>query len=83
MTCAPNVCRRCKRSNQPLSEWVADILAKALDGTVSPLKTEERKALRILEEQGLLGCMEGNGQFVSLVSPTSARTASMTAEPMK
>lgn len=56
-----------QRSNKPLSELVADLLAKALDQSVSKseaeAETEGQKALRILETYGLLGCMEGDGQL--------------------
>lgn len=52
-----------KHSDQPLSEIVAKLLTKALDETPPPLETEGGKVLRILEQHGLLGCMEGDGQL--------------------
>lgn len=52
-----------KHSDQPLAEIVAQLLTKALDETPPPLETEGGKVLRILEQHGLLGCMEGDGQL--------------------
>lgn len=52
-----------KQSNKSLPELVAEILSKAIDETVIPPETEGQKVLRILEEHGLLGCMEGDGRL--------------------
>lgn len=52
-----------KQSNKSLPELVAEILSKAIDETVIPPETEGQKILRILEEHGLLGCMEGDGRL--------------------
>ncbi|SMF94624.1 hypothetical protein SAMN02949497_1945 [Methylomagnum ishizawai] len=52
-----------KHSDQPLAEIVAQLLAQALDEPPPPLETEGGKVLRILEQRGLLGCMEGDGQL--------------------
>lgn len=45
-----------QRLDRPLPELVAELLAKALDTLPLP-ETEGQKLLRILEEEGLLGCM--------------------------
>ncbi len=52
-----------KQSNKSLPQLVAEILSKAIDETVIPPETEGQKVLRILEEHGLLGCMEGDGRL--------------------
>lgn len=52
-----------KQSNKSLPRLVAEILSKAIDETVIPPETEGQKVLRILEEHGLLGCMEGDGRL--------------------
>jgi hypothetical protein len=52
-----------RRLNKPLAEVVADMLAQALDEAPEPPETEGQKLLRILEEHGLLGCMEGDGNL--------------------
>jgi len=49
--------------NQPLTEVVADMLARALDETPAPPETEGQKLLRILDEEGLIGCMHGDGNL--------------------
>jgi len=48
-----------KTSNKSLSEIVTGILTKSLDETTQMPETEGSKVLRILEQHGLLGCMEG------------------------
>lgn len=50
-------------SNKPLPQLVADILIKALDAAPFPPETEGQKVLRILEDRGLLGCIEGDGEL--------------------
>ncbi len=50
-----------RRINRPLPEVVADLLASALDQTSEEIEGE--KALRILRETGLLGCMKGDGDL--------------------
>lgn len=52
-----------KQSNKSLPQLVAEILSKAIDETVIPPEPEGQKVLRILEEHGLLGCMEGDGRL--------------------
>lgn len=52
-----------KQSNKSLPQLVAEILSKAIDETVIPPETEGQKVLRILEEHGLLGCMEDDGHL--------------------
>jgi len=52
-----------KTSNKSLSEIVTGILTKSLDETTQMPETEGSKVLRILEQHGLLGCMEGSGQL--------------------
>ncbi len=52
-----------KTSNKSLSEIGTEILTKALDETAQAPETEGGKVLRILEQHGLLGCMEGDGQL--------------------
>ena len=52
-----------KRSNKPLTDLIAEILAKAIDETTIQPETEGGKLLRIMEEHGLLGCMEGDGNL--------------------
>ncbi|MFM8333254.1 MAG: hypothetical protein ACKN9T_16365 [Candidatus Methylumidiphilus sp.] len=49
--------------NKPLAEVVADMLARALDETPAPQETEGEKLLRILDEEGLIGCMHGDGNL--------------------
>jgi hypothetical protein len=49
--------------NKPLAEVVADMLARALDETPTPTETEGEKLLRILDEEGLIGCMHGDGNL--------------------
>ena len=49
--------------NKPLAEVVADMLARALDETPTPPETEGQKLLRILDEEGLIGCMHGDGNL--------------------
>ncbi len=52
-----------KHSNKPLSELIAEILAKAIDETTTQPDTEGRKIYRMFDEAGLVGCMEGDGQL--------------------
>lgn len=52
-----------KRLNKPLPDVVAEILTKAIDATSAPAETEGGKVLRIMEEHGLLGCIEGDGRL--------------------
>jgi hypothetical protein len=52
-----------RRLNKPLAEVVADMLAQALDASPEPPETEGQKLLRILEEEGLIGCMHGDGKL--------------------
>lgn len=55
-----------QRSNQPLSELVAEILGRALDQqALPPPETEGQRAYRLLEEAGLIGCIEGDGRLSS------------------
>lgn len=50
-----------QRLNKPLTEVVAEILARAVDETVEAHETEGSKMLKIMEKHGILGCMEGDG----------------------
>ena len=52
-----------KRLNKSLPQLIAEMLAKAIDETPIRPEIEGQKVLRILEEHGLLGCMEGNGHL--------------------
>ena len=53
-----------QRFNRPLSELVAEILARALDEQIpaSP-ETEGQRAYHLLDEAGLIGCIEGDGRL--------------------
>jgi len=51
-----------QQSNTPVSEIIADIVAKAIDA-LPHRETEGQKVLRILEQHKLLGCMEGDGNL--------------------
>jgi len=52
-----------RHSNKSLPQLVAEMLAKAIEETTISPETEGQKVLRILEEHGLLGCMEGDGRL--------------------
>jgi len=52
-----------RHSNKSLPQLIAEILAKAIEETTISPETEGQKVLRILEEHGLLGCMEGDGRL--------------------
>lgn len=53
-----------QRSNRPLSELVAEILARALDEQApASSETEGQRAYRLLDEAGLIGCIEGDGRL--------------------
>lgn len=51
-----------RESGKPLSDLVSEMIAKAIDKEPPP-ETEGQKILRLLEEHGLLGCMEGDGHL--------------------
>ncbi len=53
-----------RHSNKSLPQLVAEILAKAIEETTISPETEGQKVLRILEEHGLLGCMEGDSNLL-------------------
>lgn len=50
-----------RRANRPMPEVVSGLLASALDRCAD--ETEGEKAMRLLKEAGLLGCMEGDGNL--------------------
>jgi hypothetical protein len=52
-----------QRLQKPIPEIVSDILSKALDKEMQVPETVGQRTLRILEERGLLGCMEGDGNL--------------------
>ena len=62
-----------KHSNKSLPQLVAETLSRAIDEPTILPETEGQKVLRILEEHGLLGCMEGDGRLA--VEGHSGRTA--------
>lgn len=51
-----------KQLQKPLTEIVAEMLAKAIDTAIpqeiEPQETEGQRAYRIFEESGLIGCFE-------------------------
>lgn len=56
---AERLLRLQQQTNKPLSELISDLLAGAIDRTAT--ETEGEKALRLLNEAGLIGCIEGDG----------------------
>jgi hypothetical protein len=52
-----------QRLKKPLSELVTEILTKALDAGICASETEGQKMLRILADEGLIGCLHGDGNL--------------------
>ncbi len=52
-----------QRLKKPLSELVTEILTKALDAGIGASETEGQKMLRILADEGLIGCLHGDGNL--------------------
>jgi hypothetical protein len=54
-----------RRLRKPLPEVVAELLTQAVDNlpTLLEPETEGQAVLRLLEEHGLLGCIEGDGRL--------------------
>lgn len=58
---------RLLRLQQKLQKPMADVVAEAIDAlddaTLSRQETHGERILRILKEEGLIGCMEGDGKL--------------------
>ena len=52
-----------QRLQKPLSEIVADIVTKAIDANIAAPETEGQKMLNILADEGLIGCLHGDGNL--------------------
>lgn len=52
-----------QRLQKPLSEVVADILTKAIDARIAAPATEGQKMLNIFAQEGLIGCLHGDGNL--------------------
>jgi len=52
-----------QRLQRPLSEVVADILTQAIDASILAPENEGQKMLNIFAEEGLIGCLHGNGNL--------------------
>ncbi|WP_347985840.1 hypothetical protein [Methylomonas sp. AM2-LC] len=52
-----------QRLQKPLSEIVADIVTKAIDERVEAPETEGQKMLSIFADEGLIGCLHGDGNL--------------------
>ncbi len=51
------------KPGQAFGGVVAELLSRALDEIAAPPETEGQKLLRILNEEGLIGCMHGDGNL--------------------
>lgn len=52
-----------QRLQKPLPEIVADILSTAIDARIEAPETEGQKMLNIFAEEGLIGCLQGDGNL--------------------
>lgn len=52
-----------QRLQKPLTEIVADLLVKAIDAGIEANESEGQKMLRIFSEEGLIGCIHGDGNL--------------------
>jgi hypothetical protein len=52
-----------QRLQKPLSEIVSEILAEAIDAGIGCPETEGNKMLRIFTDEGLIGCLHGDGRL--------------------
>ncbi len=52
-----------QRLQKPLPEVVADILSTAIDARIEAPETEGQKMLSIFAEEGLIGCLQGDGNL--------------------
>ncbi len=52
-----------QRLQKPLTEIATEILAKAIDAGIEANETEGQKMLRIFSEEGLIGCIHGDGKL--------------------
>jgi len=52
-----------QRLLKPLSEIVADIVTKAIDARIEAPETEGQKMLNIFADEGLIGCLHGDGNL--------------------
>jgi hypothetical protein len=52
-----------QRLQKPLSEVLTDILSKAIDEGIEAPETEGQKMLNIFAEEGLIGCLHGDGSL--------------------
>ena len=52
-----------QRLKKPLPELVTEILTRALDAGIGTSETEGQKMLRILADEGLIGCLHGDGNL--------------------
>ncbi|MGD0960987.1 MAG: hypothetical protein ABSB19_14370 [Methylomonas sp.] len=52
-----------QRLKKPLSEVVTDILNKAIDERIAAPENEGQKMLNIFMEEGLIGCLHGDGNL--------------------
>lgn len=52
-----------QRLQKPLSEIVPDILSKAIDARIEAPENEGQKMLRIFADEGLIGCLQGDGNL--------------------
>jgi hypothetical protein len=52
-----------QRLQKPLPEVVADILSTAIDARIEASETEGQKMLSIFAEEGLIGCLQGDGNL--------------------
>ncbi|WP_020562413.1 hypothetical protein [Methylosarcina fibrata] len=52
-----------QNTHRSLADVITDILTQAVENAKPPAESEGEKALRILEQHQLLGCMEGDGNL--------------------
>ena len=52
-----------QRLQKPLSELIADILSKAIDASIETPENQGQKMLRIFADEGLIGCLKGDGNL--------------------
>jgi hypothetical protein len=52
-----------QRLQKPLSEIVSEMLSRAIDADVEAPEKEGQKMLRIFAEEGLIGCLHGDGNL--------------------
>ena len=52
-----------ERLQKPLTEIVVDLLAQAIDSKLGVDEPEGQKMLRIFAEEGLIGCIQGDGKL--------------------